>query len=78
MIRVLVADGHAIVRESILRLLKDEPRIQVLGEASNLPEAISKSHDWKPDVLLMDLDILDECSRRPQVLRREGCGNVAR
>ena len=55
MLRVLVADNHAIVRAGILRLLVGDPRIKVLGEASDFSEAVTKAHNFRPDVLILDV-----------------------
>jgi NarL family two-component system response regulator LiaR len=55
MIRVLIADDHAIVRKGIRALLATERDIQVIGEASNGAEAIAQAQALHPDVILMDL-----------------------
>jgi NarL family two-component system response regulator LiaR len=54
-IRVLIADDHAIVRKGIRALLATEADIEVLGEARNGSEAISKARHLCPEVILMDL-----------------------
>ena len=38
MIRVLIADDHALVRRGFRRLLEDDPEIEVAGEAGDGPE----------------------------------------
>lgn len=55
MIRVLIVDDHAIVREGIQTYLSGWPEIEVIGEASDGLDAIQKSRELKPDVILMDL-----------------------
>ena len=35
MINILIADDHALMRAGLKRILKDEPDIKVVGEASN-------------------------------------------
>jgi NarL family two-component system response regulator LiaR len=55
MIRVLVADDHAIVRKGICALLATEPNIEVIGEARDGMEAICQAQQAEPDVILMDL-----------------------
>ena len=55
MIRVLIVDGHAIVRRGIEALLQEVDDIQVVGETDNGLEAISLSKKLEPDVILMDL-----------------------
>jgi NarL family two-component system response regulator LiaR len=55
LIRVLVADDHAIVRKGIRALLATEPDIEVVGEAENGREAVIEVEKLQPDVILMDL-----------------------
>jgi NarL family two-component system response regulator LiaR len=54
-IRVLVADDHAIVRTGIRAMLEIVPDIDVVGEATNGREAIAEVQRLLPDVILMDL-----------------------
>lgn len=55
MVNVLLADNHAILRGGILRVLADDPRIKVQGDASDFAEAITKAKKFRPDVLIVDL-----------------------
>lgn len=54
-IRVLVVDDHAIVREGMRWLLSTEADMELVGEAADGNEAIARARDLKPDVILMDL-----------------------
>ncbi|MBI2202212.1 MAG: response regulator transcription factor [Armatimonadetes bacterium] len=54
-IRVLVVDDHRLVAESIARLLQDFSDLQVVGQASTGPEAISLARQLNPSVSLMDI-----------------------
>ena len=54
-IRVFVADDHLILREGIRSLLKKVPDIEVVGEASDGGEAVTKVEQLVPDVVLMDI-----------------------
>src|ERR1700761_5086339 len=56
-IRVLVADGHPIVLEGLRSALSHQPGIQLVGEASDGMEAIEKTVDLDPDVVLMELKL---------------------
>jgi DNA-binding NarL/FixJ family response regulator len=55
MIRVLLADDHALVRHGFRRILEDDPGITVVGEASGGAEAIEMERELSPDVIVMDL-----------------------
>ncbi|HSY32635.1 MAG TPA: response regulator [Verrucomicrobiae bacterium] len=56
-IRVLLADDSEIMREAIKKLLVDEPRIHIVGEASCFGTAMQLVADSKPDLLLLDLHL---------------------
>ncbi len=55
MIRVLIADDQGMVRSGFSILLNAQPDIEVVGEAVNGEEAVSRSADLRPDVVLMDV-----------------------
>ena len=55
MIKVLVVDDHAVVREGIGALLALQKDMEVIGEAENGKEAIDKVQQLFPDVVLMDI-----------------------
>src|ERR1041385_2760986 len=54
-LRVLIADDHFIVRMGLIALLKTEPGVEVVGEASDGNEAVEKFGECKPNLVLMDL-----------------------
>ena len=54
-IKVLVVDDHAVVREGIRALLALQKDMEVIGEAENGKEAIEKVRQSLPDVVLMDI-----------------------
>jgi DNA-binding NarL/FixJ family response regulator len=56
-IKVLVVDDHRLVREGLTSLLRIHPELEVVGEASNGDEAVSKSRTLEPDVILMDISM---------------------
>ena len=57
MIRVLVADDHAIVREGLKRILGDESDLVLAGEATNGHEVLAAVRAGGFDILLLDLSM---------------------
>jgi DNA-binding NarL/FixJ family response regulator len=56
-IKVVLADDHAVVRAGVKAVLSGAKDIQVIGEASNGKEAISAVDRLRPDVIVMDLSM---------------------
>jgi len=55
LIRVLVVDDHDVVRAGLAKMLEDEADINIIGEAKDGFEAIKKTLELNPDVILMDI-----------------------
>lgn len=56
-IRVLLAEDHTVVREGVRALLEAQPDMQVVAEASEGGEAVRKTLELLPDVVLMDISM---------------------
>ncbi len=54
-IKVLIVDDHTLVREGVRAMLALVSDIEVIGEAANGKEALTKVKQLAPDVVLMDL-----------------------
>ena len=55
LIRVLLVDDHAVVREGVRAFLQLQPGIEVVGEADGGETALAVAAKLEPDVILMDL-----------------------
>src|SRR6202451_2958891 len=54
-IRIMLADDHTLFRQGIKTLISAEPDMEVVGEAANGADAVTKAADVRPDVILMDI-----------------------
>jgi len=59
MIKVLIADDHAIVRAGLRALINSEPAMELVGEATGGYEAIELVEKTHPDALVLDLSMPD-------------------
>jgi len=59
MIRVVIADDHAIVRTGLRALIKSESAMELIGEAAGGYEAIELVEKTHPDVLVLDVSMPD-------------------
>ena len=55
MIRVLIADDQALIRDGLSLIIDSQPDMEVVGEASDGAEAVRAAGALKPDVVLMDV-----------------------
>ncbi|SMX77721.1 response regulator transcription factor [Brevibacterium antiquum] len=55
MIRIVIADDHAMVRAGFAALLDAHPDIEVVGQAQDGVECVSLVAELKPDIVLMDV-----------------------
>jgi len=56
-IRLLIAEDHQVVRRAFAAMLALEPDIEVVAEAADGVEAVEKARAWRPDVVLMDIQM---------------------
>jgi DNA-binding NarL/FixJ family response regulator len=54
-IRILIADDHPRFREGLQLMLRREPDLEVIGEASSGEQAVAMAEAGQPDIILMDL-----------------------
>ena len=58
-VRVMVVDDHAVVRAGLQALLSGDEGVEFVGEARTAEEAVQRAGAYRPDVVLMDLQLGD-------------------
>jgi DNA-binding NarL/FixJ family response regulator len=56
-IRLLLADDHPVVRKGVSSVLSRIPHLEVVGEAVDGQDALRRTRELKPDILVMDLEM---------------------
>jgi DNA-binding NarL/FixJ family response regulator len=56
-LRILIADDHAVIREALRGLLSERPDWQLCGEAGNGREAVELARRLRPDVVVLDISM---------------------
>jgi DNA-binding NarL/FixJ family response regulator len=54
-IRLLIVDDHPVVRDGLSGMFRGDPDFEVVGEAADGAEAVTRTQALQPDVVLMDL-----------------------
>jgi len=57
MIRILLVDDHALVRQGLTALLSGAPDLEVVAAVADGPSAVAAATELRPDVVLMDLSM---------------------
>jgi two-component system response regulator NreC len=57
MLRILIADDHRLLRAGLRSLLRDEPDLEVVGEAADGDETLVQSARLRPDIVLADISM---------------------
>jgi DNA-binding NarL/FixJ family response regulator len=72
-VRILIADDHRLFAESLMAVLSEDERVDVIGIAEDGQQAVDLAMELRPDVILMDLKmpVLDgfEATRRIKAAR---------
>ena len=56
-IRIVIADDHSIVREGLRLILSTDSEFEIAGLAADGQEAMELCARFKPDILLLDVDM---------------------
>jgi DNA-binding NarL/FixJ family response regulator len=75
-LRVVLADDHAVVREGLKALINAQPDMRVVGEAENGEAAWRAARELAPDVLVMDLSMPTLGGTEATALVRRDCPDV--
>ncbi|GAB4585658.1 response regulator transcription factor [Nocardia sp. IFM 10818] len=59
MIKVFLVDDHEIVRRGLVDLLEGDPELSVVGEASDVAQALARIPALRPDVAVLDVRLPD-------------------
>ncbi len=59
LIRILVVDDHPVVRDGLVAMLSTQPDFEVVAQAGTGREAVQKSASFRPDIILLDLEMPD-------------------
>lgn len=78
MIRILLADDHALFRAGTRRILEEQPDFEVAGEAGSGVEAIDAARSLRPDVALLDIGMktLNGLEAATRILHESPCTAV--
>ena len=76
MTRAILIDDERLARAELRKLLEAHPEIDIIAEASNVPEALEKINDLDPDLIFLDIqmpakngfDLLEALDKAPKVI----------
>jgi DNA-binding NarL/FixJ family response regulator len=57
--KILVVDDHPIIRQGLMRLIAQEPDLQVFEGADNVADAFQQVQEIHPDIVLVDISLKD-------------------
>ena len=69
LVRILVADDHAVVRAGLRALLERQSNLRIVAEAATGEEAIAQARDYRPDIAILDI-------RMPGISGIEACRQI--
>lgn len=76
MIRIMIADDHAIVREGLKRIIEEDRELELVAEASNGHQALRLARDTQPQVILLDISMPERSGLDALADIRKACPGV--
>ncbi len=55
--RILLVDDHELFREGVAKVIKNQPDMEVVGQAEDGLEALTLAHELRPDLIIMDINM---------------------
>ncbi len=76
--RVLIVDDHQVVRAALVRLVAEEPDLELIGAASNGADALALTRTFEPEVVVLDVSMPGESGWDvlPRLLEAHPAGRV--
>ncbi|MBL7933781.1 MAG: response regulator [Bacteroidia bacterium] len=56
-IKIVLAEDKALMRKSLIALLKEYPQFEIIGEASNGRDLLNLLKELEPDIVLLDIEM---------------------
>ena len=72
----MIVDDHPVVREGIARIISNDKRLELVGEAGSAQEAIELYRKTRPDITLMDMRLPDKSGVQTIETIREDFANA--
>jgi len=76
-IKVLIAANQLLFRRGLRALVAAEADLEVTGEAVNIAETLQRTRELSPDVLVLDLDLIQGCDQSSLMALRQAKGSAA-
>lgn len=69
-INVVLVDDSAVIRGALMRILKNDPQIEIVGSVSNGQDGVMKARTTQPDILILDIEmpVMDGITALPKII----------
>ena len=78
MIKIMIVDDHAMIREGLKSIIEFDDNIRVVAEAGNGKECLDKLNAARPDILLLDINLpdMDGIEVLKLILKKKRCPKI--